>query len=183
MIYYQFFPDQFFLRQFFPWAILPKSNFLACPGKHCSECQSAIPLSLLWRMGMHTNLIGLLMVSICHFFWITLLRRLKTKLPQILNNFSLEQLFSLARLDLCLLAAKDHLTTPAQLGILRGRMVFKWFVHKWKLNLEKYFQNSIKSTSKEQNDLICLAKKCPGKNWLREELLLERIEKLSDKLN
>jgi hypothetical protein len=41
----------------------------------------------------------------------SILQLTKNDLPQILNNFSLEKLFSLARLDLGLLAAKDHHTT------------------------------------------------------------------------
>jgi hypothetical protein len=74
----------------------------------------------------------------------------KNDLPRILNNFSLEILFSLARLDLGLLDAKEHHTTTCAVRNPPRNNCSEWF-------LEKYFQISIKNTSKEQNDLILLA--------------------------
>jgi hypothetical protein len=100
-------------------------------GKNFPRSQSVIlyPLSFNWSIGLHTNLVGLLF-SVCHFFWITLLRRWTNYATDQKRSFSSSQRFFVRK-------------------IIDLHLVY--------LHLKKYFQNSIKNTFKEQNDLILLA--------------------------
>jgi hypothetical protein len=152
-IYYQFFPDQFFPRQFFPnnssqEQFFPGQFFLEqfFPEQFFPDVREKLLREELSREELFKE--ELFRVSVSHsvsvishlehlgahklarFFdaqYLSFLLNLFTENPQILNHFSLD--FSLASLDLGLLAAKDHHTTTCAVKNPPMKNCFKWFFH------------------------------------------------------